>query len=116
VAIGDIEKELQAAETLTNKIECISCGDREEEDNIIKADGESLCEFCHGNMYEHPDAVLESFIECHFEGNKTAAVRAVEDDSVMWCENWNNYTDMLCKDGKISAEQYHEMSALDELI
>ena len=28
-------------------------------------------------------------------------------DKVARCEAWNNYTDTLCKDGHITAKQYH---------
>lgn len=35
------------------------------------------------------------------------AAELPQDDEVMLSESWNNYTDSLCKDGELTALQYH---------
>lgn len=39
-----------------------------------------------------------------------------EDDSVALSESWNDYTDALCKDGELTALQYHHCPAYDDSI
>lgn len=39
-----------------------------------------------------------------------------EDDIVALSESWNDYTDMLCKDGELSDLQYHHCPAWDDTI
>lgn len=61
------------------------------------------------------DATFESFLGI-FEGGKAELKEKYQSDSIMWSEDWNCYTDNLCKEGKISGKQYHHMAALNEFL
>jgi len=43
-------------------------------------------------------------------------LRGPNADHVALSEDWNNFTDMLCKDGELTATQYHHCPAYDDPI
>ena len=49
-----------------------------------------------------------------FEQWQEFAASIPADDGPMLSESWNNYTDSLCKDGELSALQYHYCPAYDD--
>ena len=48
----------------------------------------------------------EAFLDC----NDRITLRAWLDDKPRMAEDWNSWTDELCKDGEITAEQYETWS------
>jgi len=45
-----------------------------------------------------------------FKGNYSNFTTALNDDRVAICEDWNNFTDMLCQNEEITDTQYSNWS------
>ena len=43
-------------------------------------------------------------------GDKYDLARALDKDRIAVCEEWNNFTDVLCKQGQITEKQYDTWS------
>lgn len=94
---------------------CEHCNEKSNPDNDFAQD-DHICDYCLENEYRDAQRCFDSFLECHFDGDKHALKEAYERDETMQDESWNDYIDMLCKDGSITNKQQHDMESLNTFI
>ena len=97
------------AGTATQEVNCTEC----------KATWEDRYTLTSYEDLEEPDIdklgkeCLQGFLEVLYVGELSALKKAIEDDETAVNEDWNNFTDGMCKDGDISDYAYNELDSVE---
>ncbi len=79
---------------------------------------EESADYCDWDSDTDPEVSELSLDDClsQFKELYGDIRQAIADDEIAVCEDWNNYTDALCKDGKITEGAYNQCPAITDLV